>query len=126
MGVAAMVAAMSVGIAAPARAQCPSGVPGAPQLNTIYRENGQVRINPSALGSDAGAVEAYAAARVADAIECAFGLVPAQAWCVASKVIEIASIPNPEKPRLRYVYLDSSGEIVVDYGLLLEDARGCV
>jgi hypothetical protein len=115
VAVSAMVAAMSLGIAAPASAECPSGVP-TPSTNTVSLENGQVRINPSGPSEDIANAEDYAN----DGVACGWGTVPEPVRC------RLASDPWTWLGG-NYVYQDSStGEYVVDYGQLADDADDCL
>lgn len=121
MAVAAMVAAMSLGLAAPAHAQCPSGVPALPTSNTVKLENGQVRINPGGPTQDVDVAGDYANDRADEGIDCALGVVPGQVWCAAFD-IGLNAVRF-----MYYVYQDpNTGEIVIDYARIVADVNNCV
>lgn len=120
MGVAAAVAATSLGVAAPARAQdCLSNrLPLPPESGTVYLDNGQLRINPNGVQGDIDQYVAYATERAVDFYWCVVELVPPQVWCIANNAVGIATNPD------RYVYQEN-GEIVVDYRRLANDLATC-
>lgn len=123
MGVAAAVAAASLGVAAPARAQdCLSNrFPMPPEAGTVYIENGQIRINPGGVQGDVDQYVAYATERAVDLYWCVVELVPTQVWCLGNGVIGI--VANIDQ----YVYQDpNTGEIVIDYARLVSDATSCL
>jgi hypothetical protein len=121
MGVAALVAAMSLGVAAPASAQtCSGNFPPLPASNTISTENGQLRINPNGPAEDADNAGDYANDRADEGVDCALGSVPPQAWCAYELAYWGAWYGY-------YAYVDTNtGEVVVDYGRLTNDTNSCL
>lgn len=118
MALSAIVAAMSLGVAAPARAQSCTSVPPLPTSNTVRIENGQIRIDPNGPGEDAEDLQGYADVRVGEAWTCGFNAVPPQGWCAANLALNAAFN--------EYTYQDPySGEVVIDYGRLVADT-GCL
>ena len=111
MGVAALVAAGSLGIAAPARAQsCP---PGIPQSDTVKLENGQIRVNPGNPEEDADYL-------IDETGRCAYAAVPPQVWCTHTFVYWDFYYGD-------YVYQDYwTGDYVIDYGRLSGDVNNCL
>lgn len=123
MGVAALVAAGSLGIAAPASAQDCLGATGPlPPLETVYTENGQLRINPNGVGSDVERYSGHALEEWVETRDCVYGYVPEQVWC-AYELVWFGIIFGESGP---YAYQDPyTSEIVVDYGRLQNDLNDC-
>lgn len=119
IGIVAAVTAMSLGVAAPARAEdCPD-LPGMPPLSTVTITNEEIRIDPGGPDNDAENAVWYAANAVYAQVNCGLGMVPAQAWC-AYALIYNAAWNN------YYVYQDYTGDIVIEYARFLADTNACI
>lgn len=122
-------AVASLGITSPAGAQqdCVGwGFSPAPGPNTVSVENGQLRINPGGVGADIEQYLAYVDPYADKVGRCVGGLIPPEVFCVINNALEIIDAIDPVNGDLRYVYQDpETGELVVDYGLLLSDITAC-
>jgi hypothetical protein len=121
MGVAALVAAMSLGVAAPANAQSCGSIGTLPTLSTVSNDNGQIRVNPNGAAGDADNAADLAQEEASDAYQCALSTVPPSVFCADRALWAEWD---------RFVYVDQyTGELVVDYGRVagnVDNAAACL
>ena len=131
---AAAVVAGSLAIAAPARAAAEDCSDYLNSGSTIEFESFdvnwdmlQVRINPQGVDPDVQML-VHEVTRAVDFVLCLEGgLATGTVNCVVAKVLEIAGSLDPASLNFRYVYQDpATGEIVIEGGLLADDAQSCL
>ena len=131
LGVVASLVVASIGFAAPAAhaEECDPRIPefGDGSLNTIYFEDGVLKVNPNGVEPDLAIILPWIVDRADAVLDCVLPLIPPQVGCALSKLFEIVESMDPLAPDLRYVFFDQSTQTLgLRYQLLLDDATACL